>query len=41
MMMLFSPLIPLSLSPQVHSLHLCLLSFPANGFINTMFLDSI
>ena len=30
-----------TLCPQVHSLHLCLHSFPANRFINTIFLDSI
>ena len=29
------------LCPQVHSLHLCLYSCPANRFISTIFLDSI
>ena len=33
--------LPPPLGPQVHSLHLCLHSFPENRFINTIFLDSI
>ena len=30
-----------TLCPQVHSLHLCLHSFPKNNFLNTILLDSI
>ena len=44
MLMLLSPFIPLSpppLCPQVHSLHLRLPSFPADRFLNTIFLDFI
>ena len=44
MLMLLSPLVPLSpppLCPQVHSLHLRLPSFPADRFLNTIFLDFI
>ena len=41
MLMLLSPFILLSLSPlqcpQIHSLHLCLHSFPANRSMNTIF----
>ena len=44
MLMLLSPFTPLSPSPlgaQVNSVHLSLHSFPANRFINNIFLDSI
>ena len=43
MLMLLSPFLPFSppLGPQVCSLHLCLHSFPANRFINTIILESI
>ena len=35
-----NPLLPL-LCPPVHSLHLCLYSYPENRFIRAIFLDSI
>ena len=43
MLMLLSLFLPFSpqLGPQVCLLHLCLHSFPANRFINTIFLESI
>ena len=36
-----SHFLPPQLHPQVHSLHLCVHSFPANRSINTIFLHSV